>query len=353
LIGMNEPDFTPEPALSAAAAQAVVAQAAQIAATGMPLPAGLRAAATECDSWRVARGMRRIAAEMEQGRSLDECLQAATRQLPPHLTGLVRAAQRTGAIGPMLAEWLENRRVAREQWRAIVAALAYPTLAVLLAVGVYVLFATVIVSPFKQMYEEFGLKLPPMTTQFLRSCEVAVPMLVLLVGSALATAVAARVFGGRAGWSWLLTNLPLVGNAWHWTGVAETLRCLSLLVQHRVPLPEAMRLAADGATDAYVGNQCRHLADSVEQGTSLTMALVQRHTLPVSIVPLVRWGEQHDALSAALLSAAEMIEQRLEMRANLLVQIIPPIVFVVVGGTVSFGAIALFLPMISLIQGLT
>jgi general secretion pathway protein F len=150
-----------------------------------------------------------------------------------------------------------------------------------------------------------------------------------------------------------MTNLPLVGNAWHWTGVAEMLRALGLLVEHRVPLPEALRLTAGGITDAYVAAQCRALASRVEQGTSLTMSLINLRTLPLSIVPMVRWGEDHDALAAGLRTAAEMIEGRLDMRANLLVQVIPPIVFVVVGGAVAGGAISLFLPLISLIQGLS
>jgi type II secretory pathway component PulF len=146
-------------------------------------------------------------------------------------------------------------------------------------------------------------------------------------------AAVARLLGGRAGWSWLIGNLPLIGRAWHWTGVAEMFRCLSLLIEHRVPLPEALRLTAGGISDAYVAQQCRLLAGRVEQGTSLTMSLVNLRTLPLSIVPLVRWGEQSDSLAPPC-SAAEMIG-RLEMRGRLLIQIIPPIVFVLVGGTVA------------------
>ena len=134
------------------------------------------------------------------------------------------------------------------------------------------MFAGVVVPPFKQMFEEFGLQLPLMTTHFLRSCEVAVPLFALSGRGCPGHRRGPRVFGGRSGWSWLITNLPLIGHAWHWTGVAEMLRCLSLLVEHRVPLPEALRLTAGGITDAYVGRQCRragrpgragHVADDV------------------------------------------------------------------------------------------
>src|SRR5437762_6399854 len=94
------------------------------------------------------------------------------------------------------------------------------------------------------------------------------------VGIAAVGAIGLRLFGGRAAWSWLMTNLPLVGMNWHWTGVAEMLRCLSLLVQRRVPPPELPRVAADGIGDAYVAQHCRLVADRGGRGTLLTMSLV-------------------------------------------------------------------------------
>jgi type II secretory pathway component PulF len=91
----------------------------------------------------------------------------------------------------------------------------------------------------------------------------------------------------------------------------------------------------------------------VDGGTSLTMSLVQLRTLPLTIVPLVRWGEQHGALEDALRSAAEMIENRLRVRTSILAQVVPPLVFVLVGMFVASTFVSLFLPLISLIQGLS
>ena len=30
--------------------------------------------------------------------------------------------------------------------------------------------------------------------------------------------IALRLTFGQAGWSWLMTNVPLLGPVWHWTG---------------------------------------------------------------------------------------------------------------------------------------
>ncbi len=351
---MSEPQLALEPVspFSASAADELVNCTMAIVMTGAPLPAGLRAAAQESESPRVAAGLRHLAAELERGRSLEDCL-AHARQLPPYVAGLIRAAQRTGDMSVTLAAWTSNRRAARQHWRTIVAALAYPAVAVVLAFAVFLLLGTMVVPTFRIMFSEFNLKLPAVTIYVLRASEFATRFFPLVTGSLVAIGVGTRLLGGRAGWSCLMTNLPLLGPAWHWTGVAEMLRCLGLLVGYRVPLPEALRLAADGVTDAYVGEQCRALAIRVEQGRSLTMSLVDLRTLPLSIVPMIRWGEQHDQLDSSLRSAAEMIESRLKVRTHVLAQIIPPLLFVFVGVSLASAIISLFLPLISLIQGLS
>jgi type II secretory pathway component PulF len=341
------------PVLSATTATVVAERVASLSSAGIPLPEGLRAAAAEADSWHLARALQHVARELDRGRSLDDLLTSSGRRLPPHLAGLIRAAQPTGDFGPILAAWLENRRAAREHWRAVLAALSYPALTGVFAIIVFMLFAVFFVGTFRQMYDDFGLKLPLMTTHFLWLCDVGTYVIPLSAVICITTAIAVRLFGGRSGWSMLMTNLPLVGPNWHWTGVAEMLRCLSLLLERQMPLPEALRLTADGIADAYVGGQCRRLADSVEGGTSLTMSLIHLRTLPLSIAPLVRWGDERGLLPESLRSAAEMLEGRLSLRTDALVQLLPPIIFMLVGMFVGSGVLAIFLPLISLIQGLS
>jgi type II secretory pathway component PulF len=131
------------------------------------------------------------------------------------------------------------------------------------------------------------------------------------------------------------------------------LRSLALLVEHQIPLPEALRLAAGGIGDAYVGSLCRDLASRLEKGTPLFMALVHQRSLPLSIVPLVRWGEEHAVLPEGLRSAAEMLEGRLRIRSSLIVQIIPPLIFIVVGVMVLSLVVFVGTTLATLVRGLS
>jgi type II secretory pathway component PulF len=349
---VTAPATTTEPRLAADTAEALIERVAQLGLTGAPLAAGLRAAAAETDSWRLATALRHVASEIEQGRHLADVVADSTRRLPPHLAGLIRAAERTGNLGVVLAEWLENRRAAREHWRRVVAALTYPAITLALAIVIYLLVAIAVVNPFKTIVEEFGL-IVPVNLNVIHWISTSG---LQLIGAGLVTLtvalIALRLVGGPSAWSAMMAQLPLVGNSWHWTGVAEMLRSLALLLGHKLPLPESLRLTAGGIRDAYVGTLCRDLARRIEQGTPLFMAIVHQRSLPLSIVPLIRWGEENDVLPEALQSAAEMLEGRLRIRSTVVVQVLPPLIFIIVGVIVLSLVFVIFSTMINLMQGL-
>jgi type IV pilus assembly protein PilC len=71
------------------------------------------------------------------------------------------------------------------------------------------------------------------------------------------------------------------------------------------------------------------------------------------MVPLIRWGETTGELPEALRISCEMFLQRVRTRSLLLRSVSPPLVFILVGLAIGFMVIALFMPLVSLIQGLS
>ena len=76
-------------------------------------------------------------------------------------------------MGVTLAAWTANRRAARQHWRSIIAALAYPAVAVVLSIAVFLMLGILVVPTFRVMFHEFGLKLPVPTIYVLRATESA------------------------------------------------------------------------------------------------------------------------------------------------------------------------------------
>jgi type II secretory pathway component PulF len=345
-------DPLPPLSLSAREAESLVLSVAQLAGAHLPLAEGLRAAAGEAASRRMSAALRRLAAAIESGRSLDQALRECGPRVPPFLAGFLKAAERTGKLGAVLTEWVENQWAVRARWREVTAALAYPAIALAMTLVVFLFLAVTVTQPFQEMMRELGLKLPLPTLVFFWLANVAVPVTITSLVTLVVGLVVLRFLGGRAALSQLMAALPITGKLWYWSGAAEGLRGVGLLVENRIPLPEALELAADGIADAQIGQACRQLGIRVAEGESLWEALLRTRSFPMAIIPIIRQGEQQGTLDGSLRTAAMLLEERVHNRSTLVIQILPPLIFLLVAFMIGMIVTALFLPMVGLVRGL-
>ncbi len=159
----------------------------------------------------------------------------------------------------------------------------------------------------------------------------------------------------RPAWSptGLLTSIPLIGPLWAWSGMTEFCRLLGTLIRFDVPLPEALRLTADGVRDPGVGRVCRHLAEQVEHGQTLASGVAQSRLFPNSLTALIQWGQRIGGLPSALLMAGDIYAERVRYQAMFVRAALPPILLIVVLVFAGLLMVALFLPLVGLIEGLT
>ena len=138
-----------------------------------------------------------------------------------------------------------------------------------------------------------------------------------------------------------------------WQGFAECARLLRLLLLQQVPLPEALRLTADGVRNVNVAHTTRKLADQVEQGQSLAAGMQADHQIPALMVPLVQTGEESGELPSALSMIYELLEGHIQLRSRLLMVVLPPLVFLFIAIVVIALLAGLLFPMVSLITNLS
>jgi general secretion pathway protein F len=212
-----------------------------------------------------------------------------------------------------------------------------------------------------KMFEEFELNLPAATTSLIQVSDTCVALLLgdqkwLLLTVCVTVSVALlliRIVAGAAGWRRFLGTAPLIGPIIRWSGAAAFAQMMAVLLDYDIPMPRALELTSEAVRDRNVREACRHFASGVANGHTLANLLEEGGHLPESLVPFVRSGEQYGDLSGALKLASQVFVERIGLRASLLTSISPPVIFVFVGLGIAFSVIALFMPLITLISGLT
>ena len=151
----------------------------------------------------------------------------------------------------------------------------------------------------------------------------------------------------------LLHRIPMIGPLLRWSHAAQAARLMSLLLEQRVPLAEALRLTSDGLRDADLAWGCRRVADNVENGQVLYERMAAMRQFPRSMIPLIEWGQRAPALPDGFRAAAEMFEGRARSQGSVLAVVLLPVMLLLIAGFVGIFATAMFLPMISLIDKLS
>jgi general secretion pathway protein F len=341
--------------LSGVEAAELSRQIAGLTTAGLPLAQGLLALGEELPRGRLRRSMNELASTLESGATLDQAVDQQKNEIPPHLRGLVIAGLRSGQLGDTLSRFSAYVAVGTDLERRLWLSLAYPLLTVGASLALFFFVCLVLVGQFDRIYKDFGVPLPGITVALLslaRFANKAWAPTILVVSVVGGSWLAARLLLSPSRRRALAARLPLVGQVWRATSLAEFCHLLALLLESRLPLPEALRLAGEGVQDADVNASCRGMANEVESGRSLARAMESAWLIPAGFPRLVRWAENQESLPEVLHMAGAMFEARGRSYSAFVGTVLNVLCVLIVFQMVMVVP-ALFLPLITLISRLS
>ncbi|MEQ8788411.1 MAG: type II secretion system F family protein [Pirellulaceae bacterium] len=337
--------------LSQGEAKLGAAYLAELSSAGLPLGAGLRAAAAECGSRRLSARLTALADRADAGVGLDELLAGADRS--PQLAALVRSSSLSRTPGETIVLLQSQLETSGKTRRAIRLALLYPGVIVALTLLLCMFFAVVVVNPLSEIMaksildDDFSRRIPHSTAMLLWMSHTGVWALTGTLAATAAIAGAGRRWLDRATWDRLVANVPLVGPAFLLSGVAEVTSLVATLLKASQTLPDVLRAAAELATDRYVAGLCLELAEQCELGRPLSQCIDEAGRLPRSIVPFLAWGESSGALAEAFETVSDLMRRRAQLRVAWLRVMAPTLAFTFV----AFVVLMLYSGILEVIVG--
>jgi type II secretory pathway component PulF len=339
--------------LSVEEATELAARVAELTRAGLPLGEGLRALAGELTSPRLAHVLQALAERLDAGDDLAAAIDSLGGRLPPHLRGLILAGLRSGRLPEVLEEYIDLEHSQADLYRRLWSSLLYPFVLLAILTGMAVIARVFIMGGFVEIFRDFGMALPMLTQWFIQSSWPMMWGMISLL--CIATVVPVLLTAAQClNWLWpVLYKMPMVGPVFRWSHLAEFGRLTGLLLDQQVPLPDALRLASEGLRDGNLASACRGVADEVGNGRVLFESMADRWQFPVSMIPVIEWGQRAPALPDAFRAVAEMFEGRVRSQSSLLKALMLPVMFLTITVFVGVFVLAMMLPMISLIQKLS
>jgi type IV pilus assembly protein PilC len=306
---------------------------------------------------KALQGMRR---DIEAGYSLADALERS-RIVGRQTLALVRLGEASGNL-------IENLQIAAKQEEKrhqlatkVRSAFIYPAFVIGLTLVIGLAVAWFLLPRLSDTFDQLNVALPPVSQVlinfglFLKEHGiVAVPA---AIGGLLLLIYILFVMPGtnRIGKK-LMLHAPGLGRLIHEVEVAQFGSLLGTLLEAGLPVTKALLLLADTSNTPDYQKLYRHLAESIDNGFTFKESLEQykrsRTLLPAAMQQMIAAGEGSGSLSTVLLTVGRTYEQKSDNTTQNLETIIEPILLVVVAGGVMLVAIAVILPIYSLIGGL-
>jgi type IV pilus assembly protein PilC len=331
-------------------------QLAHLTQAGLPVERGLRLIAGEMRSRRLAATIHQIAAEAERGRPLAEVLEAHRGHLPALYGRLVDAGVRTGNLPGMLFNLGRHLDLVQRLRAAIWRALAYPLL-VLLAFGLVLGFVGLWVLPmYRDIYAEFGRYLP-LPTEFVLSLAPWTP---LFLGVLAAVVIGVPILWGAiraAGKDQMVVDalvlpLPLLGPVLKRSMIARWCDAVNLGVSAGLDLPAAIELAGAAVGSPALRADGRKMTDALRSGRRLSDT-GRMEVLTASVAAAMDLACDGRDLPTTLTTLTAMYQQQADVRLSVMATLLGPIMLVVLACLIGTTIVALFLPLVSLIQAIS
>ncbi len=228
----------------------------------------------------------------------------------------------------------------------------YPMVLIVVSLGVLVVTLFFVLPEFKGLFETLGAPLPP-TTRFLVDLSAfgrtywwallaAAGGLGTLAVWTLRSPAARRVVDR------VVVDAPRLGPIMRAFATARISRILGVLLDARIPMLEAVRLARQGTSNSCYAELLDRAEHAISRGESLADILSDSGLVVASICEALSSGERSGQLGPVLIQVADFLDEDNELLIKSLMSIIEPIILTFLGVIIGFVAISMFLPLFDL-----
>ena len=350
-----------------ARAVAVLAHLEHAVRMNLPLDAYL-VAAVDGSGYFLAQRLMELRQAAASGCDAGVALGQAAPELPERTFGVIASAQKSGQLAEALREEVTRLRNRPESLlKHVMFARFYPFILLIFLSWVMLFLVIFIVPKFRDIFKDFRTTLPPMTEWLINGTSFAtdnfgivvfIGMLLLFIW--LVGAPLTRLFGPRDKRflplkpirQYIAWHLPLLHKLACDRGLADIFQVLSGALQARRPLPEAMGDLRILALNTVLARRVARIADDVERGEVLSVAL-RRAEFPYEAVGMLASAEMSGALPETCEFLARHYRTSFSRTAIVLQAAMEPALVILMGSIVGFVVVALFLPLMKLIDSFT
>ena len=380
---------------------------------GLPILRSLKILEDQAKPGALKNSLIDVCDEIEGGASLSEAMGKSPKVFDRLYVNMIKAGEAGGSLELILNRLADFKERTAALKSKVIGALIYPVMVILFTVGILTFIMIFIIPQFKEMFEEFEIKLPVMTELLIAISDRCVQLWFLYplvpIGIVLFISLVCKFKAGRMGWHLYTLKVPVFGKLTEKSNLARTTRTLGALIASGVPIIEGLTITRETSGNAMYEKIYSKVTDSIREGDTIanplkanarpefhpvtaffflaTMAMPPLGVLIIKpdlwifvlygcvalgligllwyfmffsktvvedlVVNMVDVGEETGELDVMLYKVADYYDEEVKNLTEGMMKLIEPVMIIFLGLVVLFIVASLFMPLISIIGGLS
>ena len=297
-----------------------------------------------------------ISESIASGGTFSESLTAHPKIFDNLYINMVKAGEAGGVLEVVLARLAEFAEKAEKIKNKVKGAMIYPIVVLLAAVGITAFLLVTVIPKFQQVFEDMmgGEELPSLTQFVIAASEYVKNNGLVVLAVAVGIFVLAKIIGktekGAFLFDVLALKMPVTGTLVQRTAVSRLTRTLGTLLSSGVPILQSLVIVRDTSGNRVISKAIQDVHDAVKDGEGVTKPLSQCWVFPPMVISMVEVGEETGALADMLTRVADTYDDEVDNAVAGMTAAIEPALIIVLALVVGTIVMAMFLPMIKIIQ---
>ncbi|HBM14738.1 MAG TPA: pilus assembly protein PilC [Lentisphaeria bacterium] len=325
---------------------------------GLPLIRALRTLEKQARNKPVKKILGETADYVEGGFTFSEALTKNPKSFDQLYTNMIKAGESAGAMEVILGRLASFMEKLARILAKIKSAMIYPAAVMSVALGVTAFLMVVIVPKFEKIFSELmnGMPLPALTTFVMNISKIFMAYYMqiggAIVGLIIILKITKKTKKGRFLLDALKFRMPVFGQLVSKTSITRFARTFGTLLSSGVPVLRALMIVRDTAGNGLVEKAIQKVHDAVKEGETIAAPLAATKIFPDMVISMVEVGEETGKLPEMLEKIADTYEEEVDNAVDALTSLLEPIMIVFMAVVVGTIVIAMFMPLISIMQNL-
>ncbi len=325
---------------------------------GLPLIRSLNTLERQAKNPALKNVLGKVSESVEGGSTFSEALAQHPKSFDKLYLNMIRAGEAAGKMEVILTRLAEFMEKAARITGKVKSAMVYPVIVLVIAGLIGTGLMIFIVPNFEKIFTELleGEPLPALTQLVMNISKIfqqhILEAIVVIIAIVIAYKLLNKTKPGKYATDWVKYNMPLFGPIISRSAISKFSRTLGTLMGSGVPVLNALIIVRDTAGNDVVANAVQQVHDAVKEGEGMAPPLNSTKVFPDMVISMIEVGEETGKLPEMLEKIANTYDEEVDNAVSALTSMIEPIMIVFLAVVVGGIVIALFMPLVTIIEKL-